>query len=453
MTQADFEAAKQYALDRLERDLPSGLFYHSLAHTSENVVEAVNRLAALEGVEGEALMLLRTAAYFHDIGYVEQRAGHEAVGIRLAREVLPGFGYGPEQIRVISGMIQATVVPQSPHTLLEQILADADLDILGRDDFWEKNQQLRAELAGLGRVFSDEVWYEEQLAFMRDHHYFTPSAKKLRNAAKQSHMRTLIELLGQSRARPIEGSGPTLSSSGKVAILRAVGLFAGISDRILGDVVDLLEPCSAEAGTTIIRKGDHGDCLYVIAEGRVRVHDGEMTLHHLGPGEVFGEMALLDAGSRAASVTATELTLLLRLEQARFYDLMSSHPEIARGVIRVLSQRLRGRLRDMAEDFVYMQQMARLTASAAALEAGRYDPRSLDEVAERSDELGQLARVFRRMADEVVAREERLRQEVMQLRIEIDEAKKTRDVANITESEFFLDLASKAKAMRKQTRE
>ncbi len=142
----------------------------------------------------------------------------------------------------------------------------------------------------------------------------------------------------------------------------------------------------------------------------------------------------------------------MRFEQARFYDLIGSHPEVARGVIRVLSQRLRGRLRDMAEDFLYMQQMARLTASAAALEAGKYDPRGLDEVAERSDELGQLARVFRRMADEVVAREERLKQEVVQLRIEIDEAKKMRDVANITESEFFVDLANKAKAMRKQAK-
>ena len=130
-----------------------------------------------------------------------------------------------------------------------------------------------------------------------------------------------------------------------------------------------------------------------------------MTLNHLGPAEVFGEMALLDAAPRAASVTATEPTLLMRLEQARFYELMASHPEVARGVIRVLSQRLRGRLQDMAEDFLYMQQMARLTASAAALETGKYDPRSLDEVAERPDELGQLARVFRRMADEVVARE------------------------------------------------
>ncbi len=264
--------------------------------TRDDVVGAADRLAALEGVTDEALMLLRTAGYYHDIGYVEQRAGHEAIGIRIAGEVLPGLGYSLEQIQAIGGMIQATVMPQSPHTLLEQILADADLDVLGRHDFWEKNQQLRAELAALGRVFSDPEWYEEQLDFMRAHRYFTPSARMLRNAAKQSHMQKLTQLLEQSRARPAEVREPTITTSEQIAILRAVGLFAETPDYILGDVVNLLQICSADVGMTIIRKGDHGDCLYVIAEGRVRVHDGEMTLHHLGPAEVFGEMALLDAG-------------------------------------------------------------------------------------------------------------------------------------------------------------
>jgi uncharacterized protein len=299
MSQANFEAAKQYALDRLERDLPIGLFYHSPEHTHDGVIGAVNRFAALEGVDGEALMLLRTAAYYHDIGHIERSVGHEAISIRIACEILPGLGYSPEQVEAISGMIQATVLPQSPHTLAEQILADADLDVLGRDDFWVQNERLRAELTAHGRVLSDPEWYEEQLAFMGAHRYLTPSAKGLCDAAKQRHTDELMELLEKSRAQPIEVRESTLATSEKIAILRAVGLFAGTPDHILGDVVNLLQICSADAGTTIIRKGDHGDCLYVIAEGRVRVHDGEMTLHHLGPAAVFGEVALLDAGPRA----------------------------------------------------------------------------------------------------------------------------------------------------------
>ena len=350
----------------------------------------------------------------------------------------------------VAAMIQATKTPQSPHTLLEQILADADLDILGRDDFWEKNLSLRAELASQDGPVGDEEWYRLQLAFLRSHQYFTSSARTLRDAGKQRHIAELVELVEQSSLRPVPEATPGAADEW-IPILRGVGLFAGISDHTLANLAGLLQVCRAETGATVFHKGDRGDCLYVIAEGRVRVHDGDMTLNHLGPAEVFGEMALLDAEPRAASVTATETTRLLRLEQARFYDLMSSHPEIARGVFRVLSLRLRGRLQDMAEDFLYMQQMARLTASAAALEAGKYDSRSLSEIAERPDELGQLARVFRRMADEVVAREERLKQEVVQLRIEIDEAKKARDVAKIMESDFFVQLQKKAKALRKES--
>ena len=127
---------------------------------------------------------------------------------------------------------------------------------------------------------------------------------------------------------------------------------------------------------------------------------------------------------------------------------MDARPEVARGIIRILVQRLRGRVRDMAEDFLYMQQFARVTSAAAAVEAGIYQPETLDEVARRSDALGQLARVFQRMAREVYAREQRLQQEVQQLRIEIDEVKQAQDVAKIVESDAFRALQERAQERR-----
>jgi len=92
--------------------------------------------------------------------------------------------------------------------------------------------------------------------------------------------------------------------------------------------------------------------------------------------------------------------------------------------------------------------VSRLTAAATALETHTFDPESLAEVTRRPDELGHLARVFHRMALEVYAREQRLRQEVQQLRIEIDEAKKVRQVAEITETDYFQDLRQRAQALR-----
>jgi CRP-like cAMP-binding protein len=241
-----------------------------------------------------------------------------------------------------------------------------------------------------------------------------------------------------------------LSTDDKATLLRSVGLFAETADDVLADIVALLQSVTVRAGQTIFDRGDRGDCMYIIVEGRVRVHDGELTLNYLGACDVFGEMALLDTEARVASVTAVEDTHLLRLDQVPFHSLMTSQAGVALGVIRVLSRRLRDRVRDMAQDFEYMQQMGRIAAAAAALETGRYDSRSLDDVGRRQDELGQLARVFQRMADEVIARERRLVQEVQALRIQIDEEKRKKQVAEITESDYFQDIQQKARDLRKR---
>ena len=90
----------------------------------------------------------------------------------------------------------------------------------------------------------------------------------------------------------------------------------------------------------------------------------------------------------------------------------------------------------------------RLTTAARAVETAHFEPESLDDVARRKDELGQLARVFQRMAREVYGREQRLKEEVSSLRIEIDEAKKARQVAEITETDYFQHLQQRAKQLR-----
>jgi uncharacterized protein len=193
----DLEAAKAYALDRLEREVGPELCYHSIFHTRDDVLPAAIGLAASEGVTGEDLLLLETAAYFHDIGFVERREDHEVLGSRIAADVLPRFGYESAQIVQIVGMIMATRLPQSPQTLLQQILADADLDVLGREDFWPRNQALRDELAQAGMPASDADWYRVQLHFLRGHSYWTFTARRLRDGQKQRHIEMLAELLAE----------------------------------------------------------------------------------------------------------------------------------------------------------------------------------------------------------------------------------------------------------------
>jgi len=144
-----------------------------------------------------------------------------------------------------------------------------------------------------------------------------------------------------------KGDAVMLSTIEKVIILKTVSIFAGTPDEILAEVASLLEEVELREGETIFEKGDAGDSMYIIVDGQVRVHDGGRTLNHLGEGDVFGEMAVLDTEPRVASVTAVEDTRLFRLDQEPFYELMDDRIEVARGIIRVLSGHLRARVRDL----------------------------------------------------------------------------------------------------------
>ena len=195
----DFQAAHRYVMTRLENELDAALTYHGMAHTRDDVLPAAEQLAQRSGVSGEDLLLLRTAALFHDIGFTKQRIGHEEVGVAIAEAVLPDFGYSPEQIQRIGGMIRATRLPQHPQTLLEELLADADLSVLGGKNFEERNWQLRDEMAVFGTQMTDEEWYTSQLDFVGSHRYFTDAARALFGPRKQTNLAFLREQLAKAK--------------------------------------------------------------------------------------------------------------------------------------------------------------------------------------------------------------------------------------------------------------
>jgi uncharacterized protein len=200
MGKLNFELAKSYALQRLEQELSPKLFYHGISHTRDDVVPAVEMLASLENIQGISLSLLLTAAWFHDLGYVEQARHHELISARIAVQVLPGFGYTEKQVEIVRWAILATALPQSPQNLLEKILTDADLDVLGRDDFLRSNDNLRRELAIFGQEFSDLEWFTRQLKFLEAHTYFTEAAHALRDAGQLKNIQVLKTQLEIMRA-------------------------------------------------------------------------------------------------------------------------------------------------------------------------------------------------------------------------------------------------------------
>jgi signal transduction histidine kinase len=127
----------------------------------------------------------------------------------------------------------------------------------------------------------------------------------------------------------------------KFEFLRKIPIFAGADHEILMEMSSTLTEKEVLKGSTIIRKGDEGDAVFIIATGKVRVHDGNHVLARLNAGQVFGEYALIDQRTRSASVTADENCLLLRLDYRDFYRNAAGNPEILRGVLRELIHRMR----------------------------------------------------------------------------------------------------------------
>jgi CRP-like cAMP-binding protein len=127
----------------------------------------------------------------------------------------------------------------------------------------------------------------------------------------------------------------------KVAFLRALPLFAGIPDHILAAIAHITDEVILEPNSTLIEEQALGDCLYLIAEGEVRVHTGGRTIVNLSSGKTVGELALLDREPRAASVTTLTHCVLLRLSKEPFDEVMADRPEIAQSVIRALCQQVR----------------------------------------------------------------------------------------------------------------
>lgn len=195
MCRSNYDAAIEYAVNRLRRELPPRLTYHDVWHTQHDVLPAVARLGIINSLPHDQIRLLEVAAAFHDIGFVETCEGHEEAGVRIVTATLPDLCFNDDQIETIVSLIRVTRLPQSPRNLLEQIMADADLDVLGRDDFFDRNELLRQEAALMGRAISWRGWQSEQLEFLEQHTYHTPVARALRDPGKQRHIKLIKDWL------------------------------------------------------------------------------------------------------------------------------------------------------------------------------------------------------------------------------------------------------------------
>lgn len=136
-----------------------------------------------------------------------------------------------------------------------------------------------------------------------------------------------------------------LTTVEKVLFLKSIDLFSQIPGEDLAQVALIATEEQRENGEDIFIEGDVGDALYLVLDGRVRVHRQDKTIAELGERECFGEIAILDASPRSATVTALSDVALLKIAREDFEELLQEKHVIAQGIIKVLTRRLREAIR------------------------------------------------------------------------------------------------------------
>ncbi|MCK4919522.1 MAG: HD domain-containing protein [Bacteroidales bacterium] len=189
-----FMDIQELILDKLEKELPSYLYYHNVKHTVDVVTE-VELMGWAESVTDEEILLLKTAGLFHDAGHTVEYDEHEYHGTVMVKEMLPDYGYSEDQINRICDIIMATKMPPQPKDLLQRIICDADLDYLGRSDMIPVSNTLYEELKEQNKIGTIDDWNRLQIKFISVHQYFTQTARSLREVNKQLQIERIRSLL------------------------------------------------------------------------------------------------------------------------------------------------------------------------------------------------------------------------------------------------------------------
>ena len=189
----------RYIRELFRDELPGGIKYHDADHTLhpvKGVVAIANRIAISENISEHDRELLIAAAYFHDTGYIREYDKNEPIAARMAGRILKLIGYKPDEVEKVQKMILSTNLELEPRSHIEKILCDADLDHLGREDFFKLDGKLREGRRSRGIDVSDDAnWYKGTLKILEKHHYYTESQKKLREKEKQKNIKRLLNKL------------------------------------------------------------------------------------------------------------------------------------------------------------------------------------------------------------------------------------------------------------------
>jgi CRP/FNR family cyclic AMP-dependent transcriptional regulator len=239
--------------------------------------------------------------------------------------------------------------------------------------------------------------------------------------------------------------------------LRSVTLFKDIPVDVLTELAKKVEKRTWEKDEILINKGDPGGSLYVLYSGWVKLvvveaNGEELVLNHCGPGETIGDVALIDGGVHPTGVVALVPIKALELKRDEFLQMINQQPSMAIGILRGLSAKIRLFTTYIEKAIEWSNRVAK--GDYTFMDQLDAEHRTIVTMS-RPDEarVGEFLAAFFRMAEGVKQREEFLKQQVQELIIKFDEAKRQREVEELTESDFFKKLKSATGRFRKPTKE
>ena len=187
---------KNCILNRLDKEIDPNMLYHNSRHTMDVITQA-EIIARSENISDEDLLLLKTAALMHDTGFLIEYKNHEKNSQIIAADVLGSFGFSKDQIEQVNQLIDATHRDHTPTNLLEMIIKDADVDHLGRADFFNLSNLLYEEVKFFNGEIEKDEWQRQQLKFLNKHKFYTKTGKLLREQNKLTHIQKLKDMLSE----------------------------------------------------------------------------------------------------------------------------------------------------------------------------------------------------------------------------------------------------------------
>jgi uncharacterized membrane-anchored protein YitT (DUF2179 family)/predicted metal-dependent HD superfamily phosphohydrolase len=185
-----YDQAYSFLMQKLEGELSPDYTYHN-AHHTRSVIDVSEKLARAEAIDDYNTEILKTAALFHDAGFLRDHKNHEEISCDIAKEYLPNFCFNEAEISQACRLIKATKLPQAPGNIFEEIICDADLHYLGTDRYFAISENLFSEYLKQGVVKNRSDWRVKQIQFFKSHRYFTGTANREYGPKKQENLRLL----------------------------------------------------------------------------------------------------------------------------------------------------------------------------------------------------------------------------------------------------------------------